>query len=200
MAKIERGQFSTFLRRYLGMSGESFVSDELAPEVSPILVLESERAEWEFLKNAKLLAFQNNFSPAAASAASWRIRNPVTSGIVAVFEDIVLSANVDTFVQIGISPTDQPNFANLGAVAARDTRIRLETGSALVTSFESAGGITGNIITGNFISAFNPWRYKGRTIVLTPGGIVGISTAALTGTAAITAWWLEKPLPDLERS
>lgn len=195
MPRIERGQFSTLLRRYLGMTGESFVADELAPEVSPVLTLESERPEWAFLKGEKLVSWATTLSPAAGQTATFRLRNPTNSGVVGIIYEIILSSQLlfNAAITKGVATTD---LATTSGVVPRDTRWPTQ-GAALLASFEANAAVGGNAYAQAWMNIGDRWHFQ-QPLILTPGTHVGAVTNTDPGTAIITISWLEKRLDELE--
>ncbi len=202
MSKIERGQFSSFLRRYLGMTGVSEVVDELAPEISAVFALEQERPEWEFLKGARLMshATQVTVNPGNPNSARWR--NPPNSGVVAIFYRV--NASVSTVTGSGLFLTMGAQLADLATVSGtvpRDTRwSALAVGGAIIASFSNSGAIGGNQFDNAIILANTTWSFLHDTpVVITPGNSLQITTSATGLDSSFSAHWLEKRLDDLER-
>jgi len=133
VAKIETGRFSSLLRRYLGMKGVSVVSAELSPEIAPVLILESERPEWEFLKNERLMASVFGLGGVAAQNTVYRLRNPTGSGVIAVITDFVFVADTLS-AHIIERDDDNGNLATVLPTVSRDTRIPVLNASALIPS------------------------------------------------------------------
>lgn len=200
MSKIEVGQFSSLLRRYLGMTGVSDVVDELAPEVSATFPLEVERPEWEYLKGAKLMGFGGTQPLNAALQSGFRLRNPPTTGVVAVFSTFIVSVSAPTRVFIGYDTVAIADLATVLQSTPRDSRFPLSANpdSAIIPS--SANVNPGGF---NFIDiSMNDVQQRPYTVnvpfVLTPGNTLTCWTNSINVTLSLTAIWLEKKLPDLE--
>jgi len=140
VSKIETGRYSDLLRRYLGMKGVSAVSSELSPEIAPAFVLESERPEWEFLKNERLMAGVFSVPGVAAQNAVYRLRNPAGSGVVAVFSQFTMGWTNSAAVGLVERDDDNGNLGTILPTVSRDTRLPVLNASSLIAS-------TGNNVT-----------------------------------------------------
>lgn len=198
MSKIERGQFSSMLRRYLGMTGVSDVVDELAPEISATFPLEVERPEWEFLKGAKLMSGASLVAAVAVKKGVYRLRNPSTSGLVAIFESIWMSSEISAQFQLTREATET-DLATVEASVARDTRYSTTMASALVLSSEAVAAPTGTSFHTTFnFSAGPPVEFR-TPIVLTPGHALQVICNNVNVAFYVSAHWLEKRFDELER-
>lgn len=202
MSKIERGQFSSLLRRYLGMTGVSDVIDELAPEISATFTLENERPEWEFLKGAKLMSLASVVPAVGGVQSAVRLRNPAGSGVVAVFSLFIIGVQTSTGVDFSLGPeTAGVDLATVIGTTPRDTRqpgFAAAPGSALIAS-------RGNVNPGgfNFVElAMNDLQQRPYTVaspvVLTPGFQLNIFSVQVNISLTFTMHWLEKRFDALE--
>lgn len=200
MPKIESGQFSSLVRRYLQMRGESFVLDELSPEISPVLVLEAERPEWQFLKGQKLNCCLIQTLPVAAQTSLFRLRNPAASGVFAIFEWIYFSTNsVATEVVFFRSTESGSDLANALGTHSRDLRWQPigNNASALSASWANNIGASGLSFHRTFL-AINAEREYRPAFILPPGFVFEIFTQAPNSDLRGSVNWLEKRLDDLE--
>lgn len=195
MSKVETGRYSDLLRRTLGMKGVTEVAAELSPELSPVFVLETERPEWEFLKNEKLVGatFQKTGEVALASAV--RLSNPAASGVVAVFSRMHINSAAAGII-LWERNTDQGVLASLLPTVARDTRWEALTTSVLLQSV-AAVGASGDSFGSTVNLANVPVEYVD-SIVLTPGQQVQMTQ--LTVNTSIRGYWTwrERRLDALE--
>lgn len=197
MSKIETGRFSSLLRRFLHLKGQEVVADELAPELSGVFVLESDRPDWLFLKGERMVSFGNSLVFAAANG-SMRFRNPLNSGVLATFDrfEIHLSA-MDENIEIRL----RANNADLTGVAAAtltDTRDNIAAAS-IIPSSQAAVPPAGSFIWFQELLQGNNPITVDRHIVLSPGNQINIGiSAAVTGTMFVSACWSERPLPLIE--
>ncbi len=215
MGKIEQGRFSSLLRRYLAMVGQSNVADELSPEISPGLTLESERPEWAFLKGEKLMSCPLNVTGAALTLSSFRFRNPSTSGVVAIFGgapnggasfEMTVDAQAGNVgaVQFQSRPDSGADLTALNAAIPRDTRfpnVAANTSALILSSTNNTVGAVGDIFHGG-LSSFqlaNVLRFD-FTFVLTPGFELNVVFPVANTSVRGGALWLEKRLDQLEVS
>lgn len=201
MSKIERGQFSSMLRRYLGMAGVSDVVDELAPEISATFPLEVERPEWEWLKGAKLMSHATNVTVSVGFPSTARYRNPANSGVIAIFTSFTVSMVTSAGGQNQITLTHlagaTADLATTSGTVPRDTRNTV-FGSAIIASFSNA--VPGGSAVDSISALIGvPWRFlTDAPFVLAPGAALNVTTGNSVD-LIVGAQWLEKRLDDLEK-
>jgi len=197
VSKIETGRYSDLLRRYLGMKGVSAVSSELSPEIAPTFVLESERPEWEFLKNEKLMAGVFTVASVALENSVYRLRNPAGSGVVAVVTQFTMGWTDSTAVGIVERDDDNGNLATVLPTVSRDTRLPVLNASSLI-------GSTGNNVT---LSGESWWtnREEGNVsrvqhvdFVLTEGNELDFASVTVDRSIRGFVHWRERRLDVLE--
>lgn len=200
MAKIEVGRFSQLLRRYLSMAGVVEVAQELAPEISPVFILESEKPSWEFLKGQKLIAASFTVSSVALLPSTARIRNPANSGMLMEVDGVVISRS-------GVGATSAWQiFLNTQLVdlltvfplvpVSRDTRFpALVKQSGTIMSGDNVVGVGSSVATGFLVDSttvFIPLK-----AVITPGNSIDITAEAAEENLRGALWWTERRLaPD----
>lgn len=198
--KLERGQFADLLRRYLGMTGSTDVAGDLAPELSPVLILEAERPEWEFLKSNRLMSCAYSIGPTAGQTSAHRLRNPTGSGVVAIITYAQYAVEVTSpgtrSVVSATRNVDSGDLSSNTPTIARDTRYPGVNTSALIGSAQTVG-LTGNTfwstISLNDTNVEIPVPF-----VLTPGNQVQL-TALQVDVILRGSWqWLEKRIDALE--
>jgi len=196
VSKIETGRFSDLLRRYLGMKGVSVVSSELSPELSPILVLESERPEWEFLKNEKLMASVFAQGGVVGQNTLYRLRNPAGSGVVAVITRFMITTDL-TEIVIAERDDDNGNLATVLPTVSRDTRLPVLNASSLIASQANNVVVTGESWWTARLLA-NSDAPQDVQFVLTAGHEIDL--VQLGANVAIRGWvhWRERRLDVLE--
>jgi len=197
MAKIEIGRYSSLLRRLLSMKGTSEVSGELSPEISPVLILESERPEWEFLKNEHLMALAFGIGNVAAQNAVIRLRNPATSGAIATLT-LLLWTTSPASSFIWERDDDNGDLATVLPTVSRDTRLPVLNASSLVGSQANGVVLPGESwATGsNQLNENVPVSVE---FVLTPGHEIDLATLGNDISARGFIWWRERRLDVLER-
>ena len=201
MSKIETGRFSELLRRALGMKGVSDVATELSPEVSPTWELESPTAEWDFLKGKKLCIATATVAAAVGFQAAIRLRNPATSGVLAVLEAVVWVTNPadNTSVRYGIANVD---LSTAGGTLVRDHRWLSSSATvraALLFSADNTGDtVAGQVVHRTSRAADVEAQLPGG-FVLTPGDSIDLQTGSVNIGLRATYIWSERQLPELER-
>jgi hypothetical protein len=201
MSKVERGQYASLLRRYLGMTGVSDVIDELAPEMSAVFVLESERPEWEFLKGARLLGYAQTVPALAGNNSAIRLRNPTNSGVVAIVTHLSIGSNLATSSTVthGAQPADQ---ATINGYGIRDGRQTPNAGAIIASSgYAALGGSAIDACLNGANTCFKLWNGINDTaVVLAPGFALNVGHNVANIDLVVGVHWLEKRLDALEAS
>lgn len=175
--KIEVARFNQILGRLLSMSGIEDPAGDLGTEVAPCIVLEADRPEWLFLGNQKPLAASISLGAVAAQNGCFRVRNPSTSGVLAVVElATITSLSVGSTVEarLGAAAAD---FGSLQVPVNRDSR--QTTGGVCVCSYQNNGAPSGSMIDQENLGASAPYRFSGFPCVLAPGGSVDLTGATV---------------------
>jgi hypothetical protein len=201
--KIELGKFSSLIRRYLGMTGTSDVLDELAYEISPVLVLEAESIDWEFLKGARVLASAQKVGAVAGQNSAARWRNPATSNTVAIFTSLNVGvgpnpAPAASIVNVTHNVAEANNQTTVHGYTVRDSRAAPPFGGAVVFSsgIVAAGGTLIDMCACPAVSSFPIWR--GKTFVLMPGAALNVSLENQNLELVVGAHWIERGLSPQE--
>lgn len=196
MSQIQTGRYSDLLRRFLGMKGVTDVSAELSPEISPILVLETERPEWEFLKNEKLMSAVFALGGVVAENTVFRLRNPTGSGVVAVIARIEFSTDATTAFIVE-RDDDNGNLATVTPTVSRDTRLPVLNASVLVASGDTNVVLSGESwLTGRTIA--NVTNQFPAPFVLTAGNEIDIASIATNVVVRGFVHWRERRLDAME--
>ena len=198
MALIQTGRYGDLLRRVLSMSGVTVVASELAPEISPVFILEAERPEWEFLKGAKLATSQISVGGVAAQTTSARIRNPPNSGILAIFQLFQFSVENNATVLIAQRLTNN-DLANVVATVLRDTRwpLVLNASALIASQTDNAGAFAGNFFYNEFALARTNHLLT-VPFVLSPGFAIDIFIETVNVSCRGCFHWLERRQQPLE--
>lgn len=199
MSKIEVGRFSTLLRRFLEQKGDIEVAGELAPEISAVFVLESDRPDWHFLKNEKLISSGALMTVAGATAGpTYRLRNPAGSGLIITIDSVDWTNTVASDYQwrVEAQTADLP-VTGISSVT-RDTRWTLIT-SAMIATVSITAGPTGILLFGQSVGIIATPFEKRLPIVLTPGFALNIGSSTVGAkTGRVTVNWTERRLPAIE--
>ena len=203
MSKIEIGRYSSWLRRTLGMKGATAVAEELSPEISPVLELESAlNEEWDFLKGVKQISTAEEVSANAAGAGQLRIRNPVASGVLATITHVegVAVINGEWTARLQPLTTDLTNTAVTVARDGRWNPVASLSQSAMRVTFEALTTIgvgSGTIYHHRGLLSRTP-VVLGAQVILPPGFALSFGFRAANNTVTIQANWHERGVPALE--
>jgi len=178
------------------MKGVSLVSSELSPEISPILVLESERPEWDFLKNEKIIGSNWGVVASAVLNSAFRLRNPVNSGALVVLIDGACSTDTTGSVLLAERNTDQLSLATALPTVSRDTRLPILDASVCIASQANVGP-SGQSWWSSLSEANVPLPIP-FPFVLTPGHQVQFTAAANNVAFRGYVMWRERRIDVLE--
>lgn len=194
--EIQVGRQNAVLHKLLAMK-EGAPSPILAPEVIPVLVLESDRPEWAFLAGEALCWGFVEPGAVVGQIAYCELRNPAGSGVLCVVEEVVLaSATASAFFALGIG-----SYAPLSAASAsivRDTRIlpgRPSCSLASINTAASPGGINGYKILQS--TGSDPVIIR-TPIILSPGTLLAIQTTNMNIGIRVSVSWRERTLEPSE--
>jgi len=200
VSKIEIGRYAERLRRVLGMKGQEMVAGELSAEVSPVIVLEDNAAEWQFLQRVRLCTSVMLQGNVAAQNGLFRLRNPAASGVIAVVNKLGINGTLPFRVSLGYASA-AVDLGTPGTTAVRDSRWILPANpTALIAS--RANNVTISLISSLWIAstlASTLVRYEHGPIIMLPGDVIEWGTSTLNITLETTVDWTERELPALER-
>lgn len=198
-AKIGEGKHAELVRRFLNITGTLLAPfDEVAPELTAALILESDRPEWEFLRGVRYpCAAGLTFGAGVAQQTKWRLRNPTNSGIIGVVEAISGQVIQTTRLLAGIQRTTT-NANSVATSRVLDSRwpstATPSIGSALVFSGQNTAlADLATTITLTDVPANTHFNFERRALaVITPGFALDVATdVAVAATCAFL--WREKP-------
>src|SRR6267378_8318669 len=193
------GRYNRFLQRLLSIKGGP-PAPQLASEIQPQMDVEALPVELRFLLGWHLYqsTIQQLASPANASGV--QVRNPLTSGAVAVITSLSLAVSAGEIVTIsetfGGVTGDLTNVFNGGKVDAR-----AKNNSMLVpSSFAPVADLAG-IIFQAIIAQGNPYEFLNKeydAIPLFPGHTLRITGALLNTDLSVHFKWRERPIEEGE--
>lgn len=200
--KIQVGRFNQILGRSLTMGGQEDPAGDLSAEISPVLVLENDRPEWEYLGGGRLMAGSRGVA-GAATPVSIRFRNPVGSGAICV----LLSVNVSTGP--GLVANDEYQAALVAATVdlasvgttqtARDTRNPTTKGVAILSAAQAAVAGT-NMMEDWFQPVSSNRLLANMPCIVSPGFAldVGSFTNSAAGVMIVSFSWRERAFQPFE--
>lgn len=196
MANINTARYSSILGRFLGMGGTEGPASELGAEISPVFVLENDRPEWLYLGNERMMGGLGGIGPGAGQSTV-RYRNPVGSGVIAVFTEISYSSLAASICNLQIGG-DLADLATPSAPYPTDARLLFTiAGGAVIVSVENAASV-GNGIDGAYVAANTQYRFVVTPLILTPGSHFDVSCSA-PATIRVASRWRERELTTYER-
>lgn len=200
MSKIETGRYSERLRRSLGMKGVTVVSAELSPEISPVIVLEDNALEWQFLQAVRACGSAILEDGAVSFQTLIRWNNPVGSGIIAVFRHLDISADALTTINWGYG-NNIGELLTARATAVFDHRWATATSPTAVTASSSDDATVISLASSIFVTrsvADTPYHWDGEVILL-PGESLELGSGSTQLAVRVNTRWTERQLPALEQ-
>jgi len=206
--EILEGRFNRGLQRLLSMKGAA-VMNELGTVLTPSISVHAD-ADVRFLESWDSFGFIAAGLANATTGSGVRVRNPATSGVIAVFTRVELGNAVTTVgdtvvLEIGATAVDLAGANGIGR--ALDTRTLRN--SALIVSINPAAGTPG-LGTGVAQYAFTAGAAVVETrrdfldgfqrIVLSPGFAFQLRNSAVNQGININLLWEERTLGENERT
>lgn len=198
MSHIQSGRWSELLRRATGQKGVEIVTSELAPEISPTWEVETDSAQWQYLKGVRICAATEALG--AGTSVIYRLRNPSNSGILGQVSHVSwasVTVGAVFVVYIG-SAGDTGLSANIGFM--RDTRWLDPTVTSDKTALQfstssAAGAPAGRKIFTNQVNG-NVMFQVDLPVVLSPGFSMDISSG--NDDSRVNILWSERAVADIE--
>ena len=181
------------------MKGVEVVSAELSPEISPVIILEDNTTEWQFLQAVRLCVSSFIQQGVALQNTIIRARNPAGSGVIAVVTRVAYSPNITSQFLMGFANTlaDLPTAA---ATAVRDHRwASAANPTTLVVSRSNDVGFSfSDSLWATDSLGFTPQLFDSPFVIL-PGETIEMGTTTPEVTLRMGLSWTERQLPRLER-
>jgi hypothetical protein len=200
--EVQVGRFSHLLERLLSMKGE-LATQQLAPELLPVLCLENDRPEWAALANERLCYGGGAQGAVAGEFAAVQLVNPPTGDTLMVLDRMIISPfSADSLSFGAINTLFSGGGVSLGNTAFRDGRLTqgVDTTRGIVASQTSVGfPMTGvmsiNPVAANLLPIDMPFPY-----VMQPGRGIGVAVAAVNVALIVAFFWRERKLEASEAS
>lgn len=204
--EILAGRLNRAIQKFAGIKG-SPPTPQLATEFIPVFPF-FWGAENRYLEGWAIHSFETVIAALAANTNACQIRNPVGSGIIAVFIKVLCASGLsaDTFIlSLGPKTTDLPTPITLGAPSCFDTRFGATTRSALIASIQQAAGPGSAppdraffpLASNQGIDFINDGVQE---FPLLPGSALALRSTTTNNQAAFSLWWRERILEDSETS
>jgi len=201
VSKIETGRYSELLRKQLGMKGQEVVAGELSPEISPTFQLEGPTAEWDFLKQVRLVSAAATEDPVVGQNPRFALINPSASGMIATVSQVRYTSSIASRLLLRFITVQLGLFANLAEAGPRDSRWGAP-GTTIspitLTSETNAATIAGGFLIDDITFLANTFYSFNVPTVLAPGSSLfwGATSGNIRGSSSVH--WSERRLPALE--
>jgi len=199
--EILAGRYNRMLQKLLQLKGGP-PSSQLASEVMPVLAFFN-GAENRYLEGWDRFGISAQQSGVAAVVTTFKIRNPVGSNVIAVFEKIATEINAadEITLQGGTDQTDGATI--LPTVGANwDLRSQRLQGSTLIVSRSGAAAPPSMVARARCQQATNTtYDFIGtdvQEITLLPGASLQLVNTTANITSGATFWWRERALEESE--
>lgn len=201
--EILAARYSKALQKLFGIKGSTPVP-VLASELTPSYAILS-GAEDRFVQGWDRFGFNLFTAGVAGQIVAIMIRNPKTSGAVAVFEKIkwqCQNAGDQSVLSSGAQASD------LGTIITPSTNFNFDnrgrTGSALIVSRAQAAAIadlntTRDVDVGLANTNYDKIGTDIQEIPLLPGDAIQLRGVTLANSFQATFWWRERPIEDSEK-
>lgn len=207
MSQIQSGRWSELLRRATGQAGIEVIASELGPEISPTWQLESNTAEWDYLKSTRRLLCNVDIATGVGNPA-WRLRNPANSSVLAVVDRHTISVNNGAVKVHYMIEHDASDLGTTGFPIVSDTRwvpigtlIDASISSLVFTTDNSGSMITSGALIGTYHIAHDvqPLTVLETPVVLSPGWSMTMTCSESAKALMGCVEFRERTLPPLER-
>lgn len=205
--EINVGRLNGILHKLLDMK-EGSPSPVLGAEVIPVLVLESDRAEWRWLGGQKHAWGCGETTGAAAQNSKVALINPAGSGALIVCERVIITPENSTLRQFTLRVTfaaaDLASFTNLNQAIWRDLRGSSNPGSNLgitgIIGFQATGALTASsqCVRIHGSTSFPNIDLPGIDVVLPPGSALVVQQMIDFDDFVASFLWRERVLEPSE--
>lgn len=198
MNEIQSGRFNAVLHKLLDMK-EGAPAPMLASEIFPVIVIESDRPEWDFLQGIRNQGTNAAIAAVAAQRSKFRLRNPTGSGAIAVVESIVLRSDTTSLVRLHVG-TVATDYSSTFTGINRDTRDDV-SGAVIPSSENSINASTlGSQFAAVHLRADDPYtlQFPRFIVALAPGGAMDVFTNVNNAALTVSVEWRERALEASE--
>jgi hypothetical protein len=200
--EILAGRYNRFLQRLLSMKGGP-PCPQLATEIQPQMDVEALPVELRFLLGWHLYQSSVTQGASPTNASGVQMRNPLTSGVVAVLTSIQIS--IGTSGQVDISQSFGGVTADLTNVfTGQRVDSRAKTNSTLVpSSFAPVADLGGIVFTANLVNTNPPYEFLKKeydAIPMFPGHTIRVVLQIVNSPLNVHFKWRERPIEEGEVS
>jgi hypothetical protein len=196
------GRFNKALTKLFSIKGAA-PAPQCASEIAAIIEIDQVAIENRFLLSVDSFSvgLTNTATPAQLSLI--KLRNPVGSNVIAIFEKITASAGASDFVDVQIG-TDQTD----GTVVAIAGAQNLDSRSGRVSSLIFSRGLAApppqqtTVMRAGITTtpSYDFINYQNQEIILNPGRSIQVAMTTVVNSAlGVTFKWRERLLEESER-
>jgi hypothetical protein len=188
---IQRGALQERLSRGLGIKERS-PAPQLDSVVTPVVILDDLTRQSEFIAPTERRCVIGHRQVAVVGEfGCWAFSNPSNSGVVAVFDHLLVSTGTVDRFRWGRGQTTGLSLAGVGDPSFADRRI---SGVPVVQLFAGTNGVTNVLqaygdVENNFVYELGPGTRL--VYVLAPGDVLSVELTNLNIAGSITAGWYE---------
>lgn len=195
--EILAARFNAFLQKHFSMKG-SAPSPQLAGELMPVLIFLS-GVESLFHQGWERFGSAGQIGAVALQNSVFRLRNPVGSNVIAVIENLIVSADIAANFSIEMT---SPGVDLVGSLPRIPIDTRGRTNSTLVATTGNnvpIGASSLMWVTLNALVSFSLITSDPQTLVLNPGRTLEIKTSTVNTFLSVSVVWRERLLEESER-
>lgn len=180
------------------MKGVVQVAGELSPEISPVMVLEDNAIEWQFLQQVRVCGSATLVPGIGGNPSVVQWNNPANSGVIAVFSHLDFQMDILASANFGYSAAAA--LASAASTAVFDKRWGTQTDPTTIRVTSTNAGVGIALTSSIFVARLNsnrnyPWEGQ---VVLLPDDSLEFGTPGLNVGIRVNARWTERQLPALE--
>jgi hypothetical protein len=196
------GRFNRFLQKLLGLKGGP-PAPQLASDIGPTFEVEQVAVENRYLLTVDSFATTVTQAGVAAVISTIKLRNPVGSNVMAVFEKILVSSSVTETPALAMG-TDQTDGGQVVAlVGSNNLDSRSARTSSLIFSRSAAASPPSQQAIEQIQFTGQPYDfvgYQNQEITLNPGRSIQVQQSSANTNLVVTWKWRERLLEESERT
>lgn len=196
--EILTGRHNSFVRRLFGMKAGA-PAPQVSSEISVSHPIFHGR-ENRFIEDWKVYGVFATQNAVAANNSRFLLRNPATSGVVAVVELWTITTNAAVTVEMQYGQGLTVDLATVLAARAMDGRIKNNPCCKFSFAADVAGGQIGQTVWAQTLNGSVTLPLTADThVCLTPGDEIVIQNDTVNSAMSLALWWRERPLDEGER-
>lgn len=190
-SELQQNRYDRLIRRVGGIIGIGSKVSEVLTELFPMIDVESDRGELQFLSGVTLGMGAHSLVGAAGEHAKIQLFNPVDSGKIVTVTDVAVSTTANQ--QIRMSRNTAPLSSGIATGTARDTRqIVTDRTTAQIFAESSVPLVSGNILFRLLALTTQVLSPKNDVMILAPGTGISVGGTTVQTTITVTFFWRER--------